>query len=146
MNNGEASCACHSCFTTLTTLWTKGSLLVALGWASYAAAQDPNDIRIDDSLEYDSTTNLGGIQYSHHFSPYDWNSVTTGDPSQRYGSTYAQTQTWRGQVYYAFRGSSIEYYAEKPPGSGLLVISLDGKPNTNVTWENTDTTTQYQQL
>ncbi|QRV91961.1 transmembrane protein [Ceratobasidium sp. AG-Ba] len=121
-------------------------LLLALGWASFVAGQGPTVVRIDDSFAYNPTSNLGGIQYSHRFSPYDWSSVTTGDPNQRYNNTYTQSQTWRSQLYFAFRGSSIAYYGDKPPGTGSLVLALDGQPNTNVTWTNTGTTTQYQQL
>ncbi|QRV77142.1 hypothetical protein RhiJN_05157 [Ceratobasidium sp. AG-Ba] len=119
--------------------------LVFVG-ALIVAVNSQNVVRVDDSSVYHPTSNLGGIQYSRRFSPYEWNTVTAGDQSQRYNNTYTQTQTWRSQLFFAFQGSAIAYYADRPPGNGTLALSLDGGPNVLVNWTNAGTTTQYQQL
>ncbi|QRV77160.1 transmembrane protein [Ceratobasidium sp. AG-Ba] len=114
------------------------SCLVALACASYAASQ--TTVRVDDSQVY-SLSNPAGIQYSS----IGWSPVTTGDASQRYQGTYTQNNVYGSQLYFAFRGSSITYYADQAPGFGAVTLSIDGGDNINLNWTNSGTATLYQQ-
>ncbi|QRV91864.1 transmembrane protein [Ceratobasidium sp. AG-Ba] len=112
--------------------------VLAYGW--YAAGQNPNIVRVDDSTVY-SSSNPSGIQ----FTTTGWTSVASGDATQRYGGTYTQSGVYGSRLWFAFRGRGITYYADQPPGFGAVTVSIDGGPNLNLNWTNSGTKMLYQQ-
>ncbi|KAG8796019.1 hypothetical protein FRC12_006348 [Ceratobasidium sp. 428] len=95
-------------------------------------------VRVDDSKAY-TDANRDGIQFSS-----GWGMDDTD--SKHYRGTYTSTTTAGSYMMLSFSGTSIGYYADKAPDSGVAILALDGRPF-NATWrdQNVTTTVQRQQ-
>ncbi|KAG8723184.1 hypothetical protein FRC09_004374 [Ceratobasidium sp. 395] len=113
------------------------ALAVALFAARAGAQSAVAGVRIDDSKVYTDATR-DGIQLSP---------VWTGDDSdgKHYRGTYTSTQTTGSYMMLSlpYMGTSIAYYADKAPDSGVAILALDGRPF-NATWRDQNVVTMVQ--
>ncbi|KAG9119678.1 hypothetical protein FRC07_005183, partial [Ceratobasidium sp. 392] len=83
------------------------------------------DTNIDDSNVFDSTANLGGVQYFPDLGV--WPDGNATNIAGRYNQTLHWSSNPGARIAYFFQGDAVYWYGDKAPDGGVANVNLDGQ-------------------